>query len=224
MAYEFSDQQIKLSSLLGDSNTGTDDPWPLSVRKKELNRGELQFAKDSHDLQEYATGVVASGEIAMPDDWMETFLLVVDDRVITADREISIKDYERYYNWAGTPPFYYYWMFSGTRKIKFFGNVNGKTYKLYYFKKPTTELDADGDESLHADEYREAACFYAAGELLQQAGKNQQADRYFVRYEKLVRDAMRQVEKHFLDKGYAVPDVNYVSGNAETDIQGGGFQ
>lgn len=223
MSYTFSDQQAKLSQLLGDSNSSTDDPWTLAMRKKELNRGELQFAKDAHDILEYATGTVAAGQIAVPSDWLETFALIIDNKIITNDRELSVKDWERFYNWNGTPPYYYFWEESGVRYIKLLGSTTGLTYKLYYFKRPVTELSDDADVSLHAEEWREAAPFYAASQLLQQAGKNQQADRYFQMYLKLVRDAQMQMEKRYLDKQYANVDINMATG-AETDIQGGGFQ
>lgn len=223
MSYVFSDQQAKLSSLLGDSNTATDDMWPLSVRKKELNRGELQFAKDALYLGEYVTGAVASNEISLPANWLKTFSLVVNNVQISDEREISINDYERYYNYAGSPPYFYYWRFSDTRKIKFIGNVNGQTYALYYFKRPTTELDADADVSIHDEEYREAPCFYAASQLLSQIGKTQMADRYMSQYMKLVRDAQLLAEQHFLRKDYPHPDVNIVGGSTTNDIQGQGW-
>ncbi len=76
MSYAFSDQQSKLSSLLGDSNTSTDDMFPLAQRKKEINRGELQFALDARDLKEYATGTVSGMQIAVPADWFENFCLI----------------------------------------------------------------------------------------------------------------------------------------------------
>jgi len=223
MAYVFSDQLSKLSVLLGDSNTGSDDAWPLATRKKEINRGELAFARDSKSIKEYATGTVASGQIAMPSDWLETFSLIVGDRILGPDREISIRDYERYYNYSGTPPYYYYWEFSGTRYIKFFGSANGSTYKLYYFKRPTTELSSDSDTSIIPEEYREASVYYAAAELLQQAGKMQLANQYREVYVGYVRKAQMEAEKHYVDKQYANPDLNII-GSADQDFQGGGWQ
>lgn len=222
MSYLFSDLQNKLSSLLGDSNTGTDDQWPLATRKKELNRGELQFCKDSHLLMEYATGTIASAQLAMPSDWLETFILIINNQVVDYTREISIKDYQRYYQWTGTPPYYYYWRFSGTRYMKFFGSVNGQTYLFYYFKRPTTDLSADSDVSIVDEEYREGIAYYAAAELLEQIGKTQMADRYRALYLKYVRDAQTLSEKLFTTKDYPNPDVNLVGGPTQ-DVQGGGY-
>ena len=222
MSYVFSDQQTKLDQLLGDSNEDTTDQWPSAIRLKELNRGELQFAKDAKYLGEYATGTVSGGEISLPSDWLETFALIVNNVMITDEREISIQDYERYYNWAGSPPYYYYWRFSGTRKIKFIGSVNGQTYLLYYFRRPTTELSGDSDTSIHDEEYREAPVYYAAAQLLQQIGKTQMADRYMAIYMKYVRDAQEQAERHFIRKQSAHPDVNIIGGS-NVDVEGGGL-
>lgn len=221
MAYTFADQQAKLSRLLGDSNTGTEDQFPLADRKKELNRGELSFAKDALYLTEYATGVVAGNELALPDDWMETFAFIVNNSVIKDDREVAIGDWERFYNYTGSPPYYYYWRFSGTRKIKLIGTVNGLTYNLFYFRRPTTELSDDADVSIHDEEYREASAYYAAHALLEQIGKTQMSDRYYSKYLKLVRDAQQLAEKHILRKNYPHPDTGQLVGS-ETDRQGGG--
>lgn len=222
MSYLFSDQQSKLSVLLSDSNTGTDDAFPLAIRKKELNRGELQFAKDSKCLVEYATGTISSNQIAIPSNWIETFALVVNEQIVSKDREISIMDYERYSTYAGSPPYYYYWVFSGTKYIKFFGDVNGQSYKLYYFKKPTTELSGDSDESLLDEEYREAPVFYAAAELLQQQAKNSISDKYRTIYQKLVRDAQKSTEDRIRTQHYPSPDFNII-GSSDNDIQGQGY-
>lgn len=223
MAYAFLAQQNKLTRLLGDANVSTDDMWPTADRKAELNRGELQFAKDARYLMEYATGSVSSSEISVPSDWLKTFVLIVNNYIITADREISIQDYERFYNYAGTPPYYYYWRFSGTRKIKFIGSVNGQTYNLYYFRRPTTDLDADADISIHDEEYREASAYYAAYSLLEQIGKTAMADRYKARYLEYVRDAQKFSEEHYLTKEYAHPDNNIIGGANTSDVQGGGI-
>lgn len=222
MSYTFLNQQSKLSTLLADSNTGTDDAFPLANRKKELNRGELQFAKDSHILKEYATSTVSSGQIAVPSDWLETHTLIVGNYVIKNDREVSVQDWERYYNYGGNIPYYYFWEYSGTRYIKFFGSVNGLTYYIYYFKKPTTELSDDTDVSLFPEEYREASVYYAAAELLQQLGKNQMSDRFRQRYYEIVKKAEMDAEKHFMTKEYPNPDVNIVGGMTN-DVQGQGW-
>lgn len=222
MSYLFSDQQNKLSGLLGDSNTSTDDAYPLAPRKKELNRGEMQFCKDSHSIKEYTTATIASNEISVPSDWLETFVLIINNRVITRDREISVKDWERFYNYGGSTPYYYFWEESGTRKIKLIGSVNGQTYKLYYFKKPVTELDLDADTSIIPEEYREAPVYYAAAELLQQLGKHQQSDKYRSIYQNFVRSAIKDAENHFMDKQYANPDLDII-GEYGRDVQGGGW-
>lgn len=221
MSYTFSDMQSKLSSLLGDSNTEATDMFPLATRKKELNRGQMQFCKDAKSVLEYATGTVTSSQIALPSDWLETFVLIIDNYVITNDREISIKDYERYYNYTGSPCFYYYWEVSGTRYIKIFGSAT--TYKLYYFKKPSTELSLDADVSILPEEFREAPCYYAAAELLQQIGKHSQSDKYRLIYNNFVREAQRVAERMYMDKQYPVPDVNYIGGTSSSDYQGRGF-
>lgn len=222
MSYTFLDQQTKLSQLLGDSNTGTDDQFPLTIRKKELNRGELQYAKDTKIIHEKATGVVASAQIALPSDFLEIYTLVVNNYVITRDREISVKDWERWYNYSGNIAVYYISEESGVRYIKFLGSVNGLAYTLYYIKRPVTELSGDTEVSLFPEEFREAPVFYAASQLFQQLGKTQLADRYLSVYLKLVRDGQAYVENLYLDKMYAVPDTNMIGGFTN-DIQGQGF-
>jgi hypothetical protein len=227
MSYTFNDQLNKLSSLLGDPNTSSDDMWPLAIRKKEINRGELAFAKDSHLLKEYATGTVASMEISVPSDWLETYILIIDNYIITNDREISLADWERYYNWNGDIPYYYFWEFSGTRKIKLLGNstnINGDTYYFYYFKKPTTELSDAADVSLFPEEYREASVYKAAAELLEQIAKTQLADRYRLAYQALVAQAIIEGEKHFIDKQYPRPDKGGDENSSSVDIEGKGYQ
>lgn len=223
MSYAFSDQQSKLSSLLGDSNTSTDDAFSLATRKKEINRGELQFAKDSHLYKNYATGTIAIGELSVPSDWLETFTFIVNNYVIKNDREVSVEDWERLYNYTGQPPYYYYWEFSGTRKIKFFGSVDGQTYYIYYYAKPTTELSGDSDVSVFPEEYREASVYYAAAELLQQQGKHEQSDKYRLIYANFVRKAMEDGEKHHISKNYAAPDLNIMGGSQTSDYQGQGI-
>ena len=222
MSYLFSDAQSKLSVLLSDSNTGTEDAFPLAIRKKELNRGELQFAKESKCLVNYATGTVSSGQIALPSDWIETFALVVNSQLLTRDREISIMDYERFYNYAGSPPYYYYWVFSGTKYLKFFGNANTQTYLIWYFAKPTTELSSDSDTSSLDEDDREGPVYYAAAELMQQAGKNAISDKYRAIYQKMVRDAQKRMEERIRTQIYANPDFNIV-GASDNDVQGQGW-
>ena len=79
MSYTFLDQQNKLSRLLGDANTSSDDAFPLDDRKKEINRGEVQFAKDTKMLMKKITGTVSNQEISLPSDWFETYVLVVNN-------------------------------------------------------------------------------------------------------------------------------------------------
>lgn len=223
MSYVFSDAQTKLSILLQDSNTGTDDAFPLTVRKKELNRGELQYAKDTKMLRNKATGTLdATNKLAVPSDWLETVALIVNNYVIGKDREISIEDYERYYNYSGSYPFYYMSEESGTRYFVFFGNVTGVAYSLFYIAKPTTELSSDSDTSKFPEEFREAPVYYAAGQFMQQIGQTLQADRYLTIYTKFVRDGQDYAERMYIKKGYANPDTNMVEAGS-TDVQGVGY-
>jgi hypothetical protein len=222
MAYTFLNMQSKLSTLLADSNVGTDDAFPTAVRLKELNRGEMAFCKDSKSVLEYATGTISSGQLAIPSDWLETHILIINSQRLDPSREISIQDYERFYNYTGSPPYYYYWEFSGTRYLKFFGSVNGQTYLWYYFKKPTTDLSGDSDTSIVRDEYREAIVYYAAAELMEQLGKHAISDKYRALYFNIVREAQMQVERLYTTQIYPNPDFNLVGG-ATTDIQGVGW-
>jgi hypothetical protein len=221
MSYVFSDQQSKLSSLLGDSDTDSDAMFTLAIRKKEINRGELNFALDSRCIVENATGTIASGEISVPSDWIDTYMLIIDDKVITNDNEVALQDWERWVNWNGSPPKYYFWEFSGTRKIKILPSSNVGSYSLYYFKRPVTELSADGDVSLLAEEYREGPVFFAASELLTQIGKTEMADYYRNKYDHWVGRAKMECEKKYVNKQYARPDRGEAS-PSETDIQGMG--
>lgn len=207
MSMSFLNQQDKLSRLLGDSETDSESMWPLADRKFEINRGEVQFARDSKSLLGYATGTVASQTISVPSDWIETFILIVDDEQYTNDREIALADWERFQD-SGDDYFYYWVDSSGNKKLNFINaNQNGDTYKLYYFRKPTTDLSADGDESIHADEYREASVYYAAAELLDNIGKTQMADKYRMKYQFFVDKAKAEAEAHYLNKLYARPDI-----------------
>lgn len=222
MSYTFLDQQSKLSTLLGDSNTGTDDAFPLAVRKKEINRGELHFARNTKLLREKATGTVSGNQITVPSDWLETVTLIVGSYVLTKKNEIPIQDYERWSSYGGTVPIYYFSEESGTRYIKFLGTATGSTYSWYYVKRPTTELSSDSDVSLFPEEFREASVYYAAGELLQQQGKNEISDRYLTKYAGMVRDGRDYAEETYMTQTYANPDINVI-GNNTTDYQGGGF-
>lgn len=222
MSYTFLNQQEKLSVLLGDPNTGTDDAFPLAIRKKELNRGELHFARNTKLLREKASGTIVANSLALPSDWLETVTLVVGNYVLTKKNEIPIQDYERWLNYGGTIPLYYVSEESGTRYLKFLGSGTGSTYSLYYIKRPTTELSDDSDVSLFPEEFREASVYYAAGELLQQQGKNDISDRYFGKYAGMVRDGQDYAEETYMTQSYPNPDINAL-GNNTTDFQGGGF-
>lgn len=221
MSYTFLDQQNFLSSLVGDSNTTTDDQWPLAQRKTELNNGELAFARDAKNLREYATGTVSSSQIAIPSDWLGTYVLIIDDKVITDTREIALQDWERYYNYTGAPPYYYYWEFSGTRYLKLIGSAT--TYKFYYWKRPTTALSSDSDVSLHPEEYRKGPVYFAAAELLRQIGKHQEAELMANHYAEYVIRANTDIGKSFINKEYAVPDMGE-GNNSTTDVQGQGWR
>ena len=221
MAYAFSDQLAKLSVLLGDPNTSTDDAFPLANRKKEINRGELHFARDTKALREYVTGTVSGNTISIPSDWIETHILVIGTRVVTNDYEVALSDYERYSE--DQSEFYHYvWEVSGTKYITFFNSsADGETYKLWYFKKPTTELSADADTSLFPEEYREASVYYAAAQLLKQIGKVTLAQQYMNEYAAYVSQATIDLAKHYVNKEYPRPDFgdNFTS---SVDRQGHG--
>lgn len=221
MSYTFADQQNFLSLLLGDSNTSSDDMWPSTLRLTELNNGELQFARDAKNLREYATGTVSSSQIAVPSDWLGTYVLIIDDVVITNTNEIALQDWERYVNYSGTPPKYYFWEFSGTRYIKIIGTAT--TYKLYYWKRPTTALVNNTDVSLHPEEYRKAPVYFAAAELLKQIGKHQESQIMDGHYAEYVIRASTDISKSYVEKNYATPDV-FGPDFPQTDVQGQGWR
>lgn len=228
MSYTFQDQQTKLSQLLGDSNTSTEDAWPLAVRKKAINRGELQFANDSELLRGYDSSTVSSLQIDVPSDWLKTFVLFIINgnkyQKITSDREISVKDLERYGDYGGDIPFYYVWQFSNTRRIKLLGSsgINGRTYQLFYIVKPTTELDDDSDESLFPEEFREASVYHAASELIRQIGKIDMAAEFKTQYLEYVGRAQKRAVEMYMDYDLPRPDFN-IADTTIQDIQGGGL-
>lgn len=224
IAYTFANQQSKLSELLGDPNTSTDDMFPITRRKLMINMGEVQFARDSKIYKNYTTGTVASSELSVPTDWLETFILIVNNVVISNDKEISLSDYERYYADAEQSPYFYFWEFSGTRKIKFIGSTcNGQTYQIFYFAKPTTALDLDADVSVFPLEYREASIYWAAGELLQQIGKTELAVLYKNIYAQYVDKARMESEKQYINKEYPRPDLGLSDVPTIVDRQGHGY-
>lgn len=221
MSYTFLDQQNFLSQLLGDSNTSSSDMWPTAQRLTELNNGELQFARDAKNLREYATGTVSGSQVAMPSDWLGTYVMIIDNVVVSNAFEIALQDWERYYNYTGTPPYYYYWEFSGTRYIKFLGSAT--TYKFYYWKRPTTVLVNDTDVSLHPEEYRKASVYFAASELLKQIGKHQEAEIMANHYVEYIQRASIDIGKSFIEKQYAQPDLLGFD-FPQTDVQGQGWR
>ena len=223
MAYTFLDAQSKLSSLLGDSNTGASNQWPLANRKAELNNAEIDFAERAKDILEYATGTVASMELSLPSDLIELAFFYVDDKLITASREVSIADIGRLDNYSGAIPYYYVWQFSGTWKIKLLGGssaVNGDTYKIYYYKRPTTDLSDDTDTSEHPEEFREAIPYKAAAELFLQIGQYNRSAQVRQVYDQYVQRAERQTRKRYIDATLPIMDNNYFPAS-ETDVAGG---
>ncbi len=221
MAYTFLDQQNFLSSLLGDPNTSSEDMWNSNQRLTELNNGELQFARDAKNLREYATGTVTGSQIAVPSDWLGTYVLILDDAVISGANEIALQDWDRYVNYAGTPPKYYFWEYSGTRYIKIIGTAT--TYKLFYWKRPTTALVNNTDVSLHPEEYRKAPVYFAASELLKQIGKHQEAEIMFGHYTEHLQRANIDIGKSYVEKNYATPDLMGTD-FPQTDVQGQGWR
>lgn len=227
MAYIFLDQQNKLSSLLGDPNTTTADMFPIAQRIKELNRGEWQFSVDARDLHEYATGTISNMQVPVPADYISMFVLIiittVSQIVINSMDEISLKDWERYYLYQSNRPKFYVWDFAGTKQINLIGQTqNGQTYKLYYFKKPTTELANNTDISLHREEFREASAFYAAAQLMQQIGKYTQATQFQEQYQMYVDRAYEIQSREYIDADRSVPDFG-VNPSVLTDVQGRGY-
>ena len=221
----FLEQQSLLSELLGDSNTSSDDAFPLARRLAALNRGDIHFCKDSKCVREYATDVIADSQLAVPSVWLETFCLIIDDDVIDDWRQIDLHQWERYENNGCDEPFYYMWEISGVKYMKFLAGsgVNGKTYKLFYFRKQTTALSADANESIIPDEYREGPALWAAYWLLQQIGKTELAAMCKGQYDELVAQAKVEVEKQYLKENRPTPDLGDVGttgGYAQGD---GGF-
>lgn len=222
MSMTFLNQQSLLSILVGDSNEGSTDAFPTATRKLFINRGELQFAKDTKMLREKATGSISSGSLAVPSDWLKTVALIVNNKVLANDREIDIRDYSRWYSSGNATPAYFMSEESGTRYFKFFPSTSSQSYTLYYIKKPTTALSSDSDESLFPDEFREASVYWAAGELLQQQAKNSIADKYKAVYNKFVRDGIDYAESMYVSRMYPNVDTNTID-TGETDVVGGGF-
>ena len=221
----FNDQLDFLSEILMDENTSTDDAFPLARRKVAINRGEIQFAVDSKSIKEYATGTIADNELDVPSDWVETYVLVIDNKVISTKREMSLNNWGRHYQGGSDDPVFYQWEFSGTKTMKFMdtSSLNGKTYYLWYFKKPTTDL-ADGiDESIMPDEFRESSVYWAAHRMFQQVGKTELSNRMLEQYTFYVNKAIAQTQKEYVNYQPATPDLGDFSGyESTTDRQGQG--
>lgn len=222
MGMTFLEQQGLLSVLLGDSNTDTSDAFPLATRKLFINRGEMQFCKDSKCVWEKATGTISGTQLAFPSGLLEPVALIVNSKNIWGTSQTSITEYERYYTSGSAYPSVYITQESGTRYFNFYGSSNGHAYTLHYIRKPTVALSSDSDESIIDDQFRDASVYWAASELLQQAGKNAIADKYAAKYNKYVRDGEMFAEKLFLDLKFAQPDTNMVD-SGERDVAGGGY-
>lgn len=229
MAYTFEDQLNFLSSILGDSNTDSSSQWPIAQRKTELNHAEKQFARDTKCLLERTTSTVSSMEITVPTGWLETYALYITvgsmKYRIDNDREVSTKDLERWNDYGGSIPYYYYWVFDGTRKIKLLGaaaNINGATYDLYYFEQPTTALDATSDVSILQEEYRQAPVYKAASSLLLQIGQYTRSSVMLQMYDRMVQQARAEVGRQYIDIDAPRPDFNLVD-PAALDRQGQGW-
>ena len=221
-AYTFLQAQNKLSSLLGDSSTGSDNQFPIDDRKEALNNAELAFAEESECLLEYATGTVAGMKLAFPSDCLKVIAFYVDDKLITADRETSIMDLERMKDYSGDVPYYYVWQDDAAWEIKLLGNssnINGDTYKIYYIKKPTTALEADGDTSILPIEYRPATAYKAAAELFLQIGQYSRAKQLLSVYTQYVEKAKKRTRERYIDAELTVIDNNYFP-SYETDRAG----
>lgn len=229
MAYTFEDQLNFLSTLLGDSNTDTDSQWPLTQRKTELNHAEKQFAKDSRYLVENVTGTASSKLITVPTDWLETFVLYVTvsgvKYKVTSKREISPKSLEEGNLYNGDYPYYYFWTFSGVRKIVLVGSsaLSSAAYELFYFRQPTTALDLTTDVSVFPEEYRKASVYKAASELLPQIGQYSRADWCLGRYQGLVAEAKAISERLYKDTDEPTPDILGIGSDDVTDRQGNGM-
>jgi len=216
---DFIDQQNKLSRLLGDSNTTSDDAWPLADRKFEINRGEYMFAKDSKSYLGYATGTVSSKQISLPSGFLGIHQLIVNDINLTGAREMPLSDWELFVN-AGVDHYYFWVNTSGTRLIQFVtSGPNGQTYNLYFYKQPTTDLSVDGDKSPFRNRYRDASVYWAAGELLLQVGKTQLAGMYKGEYEKLVIEARDETERLVMGSLRSYPEIDNQY-QYDKDIQG----
>ena len=221
----FRQQQDKLSRICGDSNTSSDDAWPLADRQFEINRGELLFAKKSKSILRRIDGTVASNKIPLPSDFGGVHIVQANDIVMTSENEMALSDYDRSVN-SGDDK-YYFWVDSSgstTRALNFISsNTDGQAYIMWYWAKPSVDLVADSDESPLEDEYREGSVYYAAGELLPQVGKLELAAYYKTLYISLVGEAERETGDKVLSVIKAFPDISQDI-VYDKDIQGIGAQ
>ncbi len=173
-------------------------------------------------MKEYTTDVVADLQIEIPSDYLKLFCLIIDNKNIDGKREIPLHDWERYYSNGSVEPYFYIWEFSGTKYMKFLAGsgLDGKTYKIFYFKKATTALDGDADESIIPDEYREASAYWAAHRLLKSIGMNTRAAECRAEYDRLVAEAIIQFETEYIKKTGPEPDIG-PDAPSTTDKQGG---
>lgn len=221
MGLTFKQQQDKLSRMVGDSNTSSDDAWPLVDRQLEINRGELLFAKRTKSLLRRIDGTVASNKIPLPADFGGIHIVQANDIVMTSENEMALSDYDRYVN-SGDDRYYFWVDASGstTRALNFIApNTNGQPYIMWYWGIPSANLSEDDDESPLQDEYREGPVFYAASQLLPQTGKLQLAQHYENKYLAMAIEAQEETEKKVLTVVKAFPDV-FPLHEFDKDIQG----
>jgi hypothetical protein len=221
--FTFKEQQDLLTVILGDPQVSSEDMFPTAQRQMYLNRGELHFAQDSLCLREYATGTVSSQSITLPTNWLKTFVMVVNNQ--KADHlEVALHDYERYVNSGDMH--WYQWDISDARYIKFLSSVaDGYTYKLWYFKKPTTVLVNDADTSIIPIQYREASVYWAGWQLLQQIGKTDLANQAMQVYSAFVAQASQDSKEKYMDRTNPNVDTgDEASSQSSVDVEGRGYQ
>lgn len=225
MAYTFDDQLNFLSTLLSDSDTDTSSMWPLAQRKAEINHAQIQFARDTKILFERTTGTASSKEITLPSDWLETFVMYVTvggvKYKVTNDREISPKRLEEGNLYAGDIPYYYFWGFSGVRKIVLVGSsgLASASYELFYLKKPTTLVETS-ETSDFAEEYRKAPVYMAASDLLKQIGQYTRSSALMQSYDRLALQAQQESERWLVNWDAPRPDVLGMGYDSTVDRQG----
>jgi hypothetical protein len=203
--YTFGDKLDLLSVLLGDPNTTVDDMYPIDVRKKFINRGEIHFAVDSKCLRDYVAGNIASQEISLPNGWFENHVLLVDNRDVSKF-EIALQEYERYLNAAEN--YWYQWTVTEVEKIFFLNSSGGADLT---------------DTSKIPIEYREASVYWAAAELMKQIGKTDLSNQYLAMYASYIQSAEADAKRKYLNRPSPSVDVGEEqSGQSDVDRQGRG--